>query len=87
MANRRIDYTIGFKVNKSELNAIYNSFKEIKNLTPESYQLKFGVSGNLREVEKELDTIQKQVDVIETSYKNSFDSKLGILNLQSFNSQ
>ena len=87
MANRRIDYTIGFKVNKSELNAIYNSFREIKNLTPESYQLKFGVSGNLREVEKELDTIQKQVDVIETSYKNSFDSKLGILNLQSFNSQ
>ena len=87
MANRRIDYTIGFKPDKSGLNSIYNSLKEIKQMTAKDYMIKFGTSSNLYTARDELEQIQNQISVIETAYSKSFDSKLGVINLRNFNNE
>ena len=87
MANRRIDYTIGFKPDKSGLNSIYNSLKEIKQMTAKDYMIKFGTSSNLYTARDELEQILNQISVIETAYSKSFDSKLGVINLRNFNNE
>ena len=87
MANRRIDYTIGFKPDKSGLNSIYNSLKEIQQMTAKDYMLKFSKSDNIYQARVELEAIQGQVLNIANSYSKSFDSKLGVVNLRNFDNE
>ncbi len=87
MANRRIDYTIGFKPDKTSLNSIYNSLKEIQQMTAKDYMLKFSKSDNIYQARVELEAIQGQVLNIANSYSKSFDSKLGVVNLRNFDNE
>ena len=87
MANRRIDYTIGFKPDKSGLNSIYNSLKEIQQMTAKDYMIKFGKSNNIYQARTELEAVQNQVLNIANAYSKSFDSKLGIVNLRNFDNE
>ena len=87
MANRRIDYTIGFKPDKTSLNSIYNSLKEIQQMTAKDYMLKFSKSDNIYQARVELEAIQGQVLNIANSYSKSFDSKLGVVDLRNFDNE
>ena len=88
MANGgRIDYTVGFKADLSGLNSVRNGLKEIQNLTAQDYMIRFSTTNSLQQAERELETLKAQVAQIEVAYTKSFDSKLGVLNIQTLNKE
>lgn len=88
MANGgRIDYTIGFKADLSGLNSVRAGLKEIQNLTAQDYMIRFSTTNSLQQAERELETLKAQVAQIEVAYTKSFDSKLGVLNIQTLDKE
>ena len=88
MANGgRIDYTVGFKADLSGLNSVRNGLKEIQNLTAQDYMIRFSTTNSLQQAERELETLKAQVAQIEVAYTKSFDSKLGVLNVQALDKE
>ena len=88
MANGgRIDYTVGFKADLSGLNSVRNGLKEIQNLTAQDYMIRFSTTNSLQQAERELETLKAQVAQIEVAYTKSFDSKLGVLNIQALDKE
>lgn len=88
MANGgRIDYTVGFKADLSGLSSVRNGLKEIQNLTAQDYMIRFSTTNSLQQAERELETLKAQVAQIEVAYTKSFDSKLGVLNIQTLDKE
>ena len=88
MANGgRIDYTVGFKADLSGLNSVRSGLKEIQNLTAQDYMIRFSTTNSLQQAERELETLKAQVAQIEVAYTKSFDSKLGVLNIQTLDKE
>lgn len=88
MANGgRIDYTVGFKADLSGLNSVRNGLKEIQSLTAQDYMIRFSTTNSLQQAERELETLKAQVAQIEVAYTKSFDSKLGVLNIQALDKE
>lgn len=88
MANGgRIDYTVGFKADLSGLSSVRNGLKEIQNLTAQDYMIRFSATNSLQQAERELETLKAQVAQIEVAYTRSFDSKLGVLNIQTLDKE
>lgn len=88
MANGgRIDYTVGFKADLSGLNSVRSGLKEIQSLTAQDYMIRFSTTNSLQQAERELETLKAQVAQIEVAYTKSFDSKLGVLNIQTLDKE
>lgn len=85
MANGgRIDYTVGFKVNSSNLNTVLNELKQIKNMTTQDFMIKFSTTNNLEQAQADLQKIKNQVTQIESAYAQSFNYKTGSLDINNY---
>ena len=80
---RRIDYTIGLKTDKSGLNQIKKSLEEIRNLTQQDVSQSMGVDTST--AQKNLQTARKEAIAVETAFRKAFNQKLNTVNIDKFN--
>ena len=86
MANGgRIDFTVGFKVDKSGLADITKQFNQLSQMTTEDFiskNSKFGSSfKDFKLAEKELKSIKLTIKDVQSAYNEAFDSTTGITNI------
>lgn len=87
MANGgRIDYTVGFKTDKSGLNQLKSSLQEIKALTAQDL-MKIGGHNDIKRAETELDSLKKSIKEIDGALERAFNADLGTLNVSKFNQE
>ena len=85
MANGgRIDYSIGFNVDKTGLNQIKSSLQEIKNLTAQDL-MKIGGHTDIQKAEQELKSLKTSISQIDGALEKAFNTDLGTLNVSKFN--
>lgn len=85
MANGgRIDYSIGFNVDKTGLNQIKSSLQEIKNLTAQDL-MKIGGHTDIQKAENELKALKTSIGQIDGALEKAFNTDLGTLNVSKFN--
>lgn len=85
MANGgRIDYSIGFNVDKTGLNQIKSSLQEIKNLTAQDL-MKIGGHTDIQKAEQELKNLKTSISQIDGALEKAFNTDLGTLNVSKFN--
>ena len=80
---RRVDYTIGFKTDKSGLNQIKKSLEEIRNLTQQDISQSMGVDTST--AQKNLQAARKEAVAVETAFRKAFNQKLNTVNIDKFN--
>ena len=80
---RRYDYTIGFKTDKSGLNQIKKSLEEIRNLTQQDISQSMGVDTST--AQKNLQAARKEAVAVETAFRKAFNQKLNTVNIDKFN--
>ena len=80
---RRIDYTVGFKTDKSGLNQIKKSLEEIRNLTQQDISQSMGVDTST--AQKNLQAARKEAVAVETAFRKAFNQKLNTVNIDKFN--
>ena len=81
---KRFDYTIGFKTDKSGLNQIKKSLEEIRNLTQQGVSSSMGVDTST--AQKNLQTARKEAIAVENAFRKAFNQKLNTVNIDKFNS-
>lgn len=85
MANGgRIDYSIGFNVDKTGLNQIKSSLQEIKNLTAQDI-MRIGGHSDIKKAENELKALKTSISQIDGALDRAFNTDLGTLNVSKFN--
>ena len=85
MANGgRIDYSIGFNVDKTGLNQIKSSLQEIKNLTAQDI-MRIGGHSDIKKAENELKALKTSISQIDSALDRAFNTDLGTLNVSKFN--
>ena len=80
---RRIDYTVGFKTDKSGLSQIKKSLEEIRNLTQQDISQSMGVDTST--AQKNLQAARKEAVAVETAFRKAFNQKLNTVNIDKFN--
>lgn len=80
---RRIDYTVGFKTDKSGLNQVKKSLEEIRNLTQSGISQSMGVDTST--AQKNLQAARKEAVAVETAFRKAFNQKLNTVNIDKFN--
>lgn len=80
---RRIDYTVGFKTDKSGLDAIKRSLEEIRNVTQQDISKSMGVDTTT--AQKNLQAARKEAIAVETAFRKAFNQKLNTVNIDKFN--
>ena len=80
---RRIDYTVGFKTDKSGLSQIKKSLEEIRNLTQQDVSQSMGVETST--AQKNLQTARKEAIAVENAIRKAFNQKLNTVNIDKFN--
>ena len=77
MANNRIDFQIGFSVDKAGLNKMQSLFEQISYKAQEHEQ----------EINTELQNAAKTASILETILSKTFNTELGTLNVAKFNQE
>lgn len=90
MANGgQIEFGVGFKVDKSGLKDIKDTFTQIQSLTPENmldFNKYSGTSGKqLQQAKKDLEVLKVTAGQVQTAFENAFNPVTGITNLQQLN--
>ena len=80
---RRVNYTVGFKTDKSSLNQIKKSLEEIRNLTQQDVSQSMGVDTST--AQKNLQTARKEAIAVENAIRKAFNQKLNTVNIDKFN--
>ena len=80
---KRFDYTIGFKTDKSGLNQIKKSLEEIRNLTQQGVSSSMGV--DISTAQENLQTARKEAIAVENAFRKAFNQKLNTVNIDKFN--
>lgn len=80
---RRIDYTVGFKTDKSGLNQIKKSLEDIRNLTQSGISQSMGIDTST--AQKNLQAARKEAVAVETAFRKAFNQKLNTVNIDKFN--
>lgn len=87
MANGgRIDYTVGFKTDKSGLNQLKSSLQEIKALTAQDL-MKIGGHNDIKKANDELEQLKTSIGLIDGALEKAFNADLGTLNISKFNQE
>ena len=81
----RINYSIGFNVDNSQLNQLKSSLQQIKNMTAQDLA-KINFTG-LDQAEKDLQHMKQSVAQLEGALERAFNQNLGTLNLSKFNQE
>ena len=89
MANGgRIDYTIGFNIDKAGLDNIKRSLEEVRSLTTDD-MLRIDKSNNIQrstnQVKDELSSIKTLANQVEAAFNDAFNPTTNIINLQKLN--
>ena len=89
MANGgRIDYTIGFKVDKTGLNDVYKSLAKLQSAQPGDLLNRNFTSGKqLAQATAQLDAAKKAAAAIGPALQNSFNTRLNVINVKQFNEE
>lgn len=85
MANGgKIEYTIGFNVDKSGLNQLQAQLNKLMTMTPTQFDaLNPGKFANIKsEAAKALNSVKKDLRSVQTAFNTAFDTRTGQLNLQ-----
>ena len=81
----KINFNIGFNVDKKALENLQNELKSIQNTTKEQY-LKINVDEtDLKEVQKQLALINYSASTVQEALNKAFNAKLNTINIQTFN--
>ena len=80
---RRIDYTIGFKTDKSGLNQIKKSLEEIRNLSQNDLSKAMNI--DVSAAQQNLLTARQEAVAVETAFRKAFNQKLNTVNIDKFN--
>ena len=88
MANGgRIDYTIGFNIDKAGLDNIKRSLEEVRSLTTDD-MLRIDKSNNIQrstnQVKDELSSIKTLANQVEAAFNDAFNPTTNIINFQLF---
>ena len=70
---KRFDYTIGFKTDKSGLNQIKKSLEEIRNLTQQGVSSSMGV--DISTAQENLQAARKEAIPVENAFRKAFNQK------------
>ena len=86
MANvGRLDYTIGFKLDKTGLNEVYKSLAQLQTATPNSLLNRNLTSGQqLQQATAQLQAAQQAAAAIGPALQQSFNTRLNVVNVQRF---
>lgn len=85
MANR-INFQIGYEVNKSKLEELKSSLKSIQNLTQQDL-LNLNKNMHIEEAQHSLSGLRESVREVSRALTNSFNTDLGTLNVVKFNNE
>ena len=80
---RRVDYTIGFKTDKSGLNQIKKSLEEIRNLSQNDLAKAMNIDTST--AQKNLLTARQEAVAVENAFRKAFNQKLNTVNIDKFN--
>ena len=80
---RRYDYTIGFKTDKSGLNQIKKSLEEIRNLSQNDLAKAMNIDTST--AQKNLLTARQEAVAVENAFRKAFNQKLNTVNIDKFN--
>lgn len=80
---RRIDYTVGFKTDKSGLNQIKKSLEEIRNLSQNDLAKAMNIDTST--AQKNLLTARQEAVAVENAFRKAFNQKLNTVNIDKFN--
>lgn len=80
---RRIDYTVGFKTDKSGLNQIKKSLEEIRNLSQNDLAKAMNIDTST--AQKNLLTARQEAIAVENAFRKAFNQKLNTVNIDKFN--
>ena len=81
---RRINFGIGFNVDKTQLNDLKASLMEINNLTPKDI-VQSNSNLNLGTARMQLNEIKETANIVQDALNKAFNQKLDTLNLTEFN--
>lgn len=80
---RRIDYTVGFKTDKSGLNQVKKSLEEIRNLSQNDLAKAMNIDTST--AQKNLLTARQEAIAVENAFRKAFNQKLNTVNIDKFN--
>lgn len=79
MANQRLDFTVGFNIDKANLQSIKSSLNEIGKMTEKDF-LKLHPQMDIQDAKKELRNLQYTADDVSKAIDRSFNNSLGSMN-------
>ena len=80
---RRVNYTVGFKTDKSSLNQIKKSLEEIRNLSQNDLAKVMNIDTST--AQKNLLTARQEAVAVENAFRKAFNQKLNTVNIDKFN--
>ena len=80
---KRFDYTIGFKTDKSGLSQIKKSLEEIRNLSQNDLAKVMNIDTST--AQKNLLTARQEAVAVENAFRKAFNQKLNTVNIDKFN--
>lgn len=80
----RIDYTIGFNVNKTDLNDLKNQLNEISKMSATQIKVE-NPSLNMNEAMSAMQKVRAAINEIRPALDNAFDTTTGVINLEKLN--
>ena len=88
MATRAGDITfgVGFQVDKTGLQQVQQSLQQIQNMSREEF-MELNPTINTAQAEQQLKALKKTAQEVGIALNNSFNAKLGTINLSTFNKQ
>ena len=86
MANNKIEYSIGFKVDKTALDKIQAELKKIQSLTESDFKI-FNPNATEQELKQIKEEVLSTTSQIEQALVKSFNPKLNSVSIQKFNQE
>lgn len=86
MANNKIEYSIGFKVDKTALDKIQTELKKIQSLTESDFKI-FNPNATEQELKQIKEEVLSTTSQIEQALVKSFNPKLNSVSIQKFNQE
>lgn len=86
MAQREINYKIGFTTDKTTINDLKKELQSLRNLSGQDL-INIGSASSLTDAKTKIDSIKTSVTQVEAALNKAFNANLGTVNLTKFNNE